>query len=192
MSTEAGWYIGAGVSVSKISAGSFGGLNNASDKFETGSGISLTGGYRFHKTFALELGYVDGGATAYRGTASLFCINGQPCAVDIEQKTNYASVTAVGIFPIAEKWEVFGEAGAVFWNAQSAQSIFSLGESTPTKVDISLDGTDILLGLGLGVMVGEKAHLRLAYTFFDTDSELIGLDKGTGFESFSLELHWRF
>lgn len=186
------WYVGGGLSYTDISAGSFGGLNNGSDRTEADSGFVLTAGYTLNRNFAVEIGYLDAGAPRFESTRGLLCVEPDLCRVKVKQDTDALAVTVVGKLPLGPVWEFYGKAGAVAWDAVADQTLTSAAGGVPVQTRVELSGSDLLIGLGIGLRIASGVRFRLGYEFFDTDDALLAVDRAAGFQQFALEAHWRF
>lgn len=186
------WYLGAGLTYTDISAGSFGGLSNGNDSTDSDTGMLVTAGYAFGRNFAVEIGYLDGGAPRFESSRGLLCNDPDPCRVEVEQDTEALTIAAVGILPLGSVWEFYGKAGVAAWEARADQTLTSPSGDVSIRGRADLDGTHLLLGLGVGAALGPRVRLRLGYEFFDTDDALLAVDRAAGFQQFAAEVHWRF
>ena len=186
------WYVGAGVSYTDISAGSFGGFSNGNDNTDADAGMLLTAGYTFGRNLAVEIAYLDAGAPRFESSRGLLCADPDPCRVEAEQDTEALTVAAVGIVPLGSVWEFYGKAGVAAWEAIADQTLTSPSGDVSIRTRADLDGTDLLLGLGVAAALGPRLKIRLDYEFFDTDDALLAVDRAAGFQQFALEVHWRF
>lgn len=128
------------------------------DKFTWGALL----GWQFHPNLAVELGHlsparlsesVEFGADTY----------------DARMKATGWAASALLSYPFAQRWSVHGRLGAL---------------RAIEKYSVSLDGTrvgsekrrstDLLYGVGVGVMISEAARLRLDYQRAEFDAGDVG------------------
>ena len=149
------WYVGVGFGdvaaayeISDFDDGSISaGLVDNSD-----SAWKIYAGYEFNSHFAIEVGFADlhndvDEKTTFSGisdgTGSRFdSLSGGGVTVDIDDISGYF-VTAIGSLPVTSRFELKAKTGVVVWRAD--QTIVDLNRRS-----VSLDGTDALVGMGLG------------------------------------------
>lgn len=188
-----GWYLGGGAALTNVFANKDIGLYGSSERGSSDTGFVISGGYRFARYVAAEIGWLDGGEPRFD---SLELQANNPIdlvATNIAQKTDALEASVLGILPFFEIWEVYIKGGFAFWDATSRQVLTPVvGE--PTLRQLDRDGTDFLLGIGVGFSFTKNLHLRLEYQAFRTNDELLALtdDREARFDSFAAELHWRF
>jgi len=188
------WYVGGGISANNVFAVESFGLSEFSERGNSDTGFVLVGGYSWHKYVDFEINYIDGGSPSFNSLITEACPGTPPCFIDVVQETKAVSAGVVGSLPFAGIWEVYIKGGVAFWDASSVQVISPLdpGPSTESRIDRS--GTDFMLAVGAGLMVGDRARLRLEYQAFRTDDELLNADSGreARFDVVALALHWFF
>jgi OmpA-OmpF porin, OOP family len=123
----AGWYIGGGIGQSKAKDGctGVGGPGVSCDDKDTA--LKFFGGYQVNRNFAAELGYSDLGKVKASGPGG---------SVDI--KSNAWDLTAIGAFPLANQFSIFGRLG--FYRSETKLSGLASGKK---------DTTDLTYGLGV-------------------------------------------
>jgi opacity protein-like surface antigen len=189
-----GWYLGGGVAATNVFATEDSGFFGSSERGSSDTGFVINSGYRFNRFLAAEIGYLDGGEPSFQTViidpnAASFITH-----VDVIQETEAFEATVVGLLPFFSIWEIYIKGGAVFWDA-SSQQMFTPDTGGPTTTgQADKDGVDFLLGVGLGVTVWKKLHLRFEYQAFRTDDELLALngDREARFDAYIAEIHWRF
>ncbi len=140
---------------------------------EAGS-YGFFGGYRLYRHLAIEGGYVDLGKLAYRETShGTYPPDPNTNPPTPERFTSYSqsfdlqtrglAVSALGIWPLSYRLEVFARGGFIYANNKIEGSIrdefgasFSLGEDTES-------GIHWLAGAGAGMTFAEVYTLRLEY-----------------------------
>ena len=108
---------------------------------DRGTGYKLYGGYQFNKYFALETGYFDLGKFEFTATtAPAGTLRGNI-------KVRGLNFDAVGMFPINEKFSVFGRVELTY--AEAKDSFSGTGLVTAQNSNPSESDTNYKLGLGL-------------------------------------------
>lgn len=138
-----GFYIGGGLGQSDAKDGCDGisGPGVSCDSEDTA--WRLFGGYQLNTNLALELGYTDLGelsATGPGGSASA--------------EATALELSALGMFPIAEGFSLYGKAGVYRGEVDSRASIAGLSASA------SEDNTDFTLGAGVQFDMTRNVALR--------------------------------
>lgn len=151
-SADAPWYLGAGGGQSEFDIGGFD---------DSATGWKFFGGYQFHDSFAVEIGYLDTGEAedSFAGETLTVSADG-------------ATASLVGMLPIGEQFSLHARLGMFFWDVEAK---FDDGFTTFTASD---SGEDLYYGVGAGMKLGETAGLRLEYEIADvedTDVSMISL-----------------
>lgn len=117
------------------------------------SAFKLFGGYQFNKHFALESGYFDLGEFDFVSTT-------QPAGtLSGKIKLKGFNVDAVGIFPVVDKFSVFGRLGLN--HAQAKVNTSSSGAvNAPSKPNPSKNALNHKLGLGAQYSFTDMIGLR--------------------------------
>jgi hypothetical protein len=80
-----------------------------------------------------------------------------------------------------------------FWDGDSEQVLTRVFDNEVTVRNVDESGTNFLLGVGGGVTLGKRWHIRLDYVYFGIDDDLLAL--GGGDDAYSdiatLQLHYR-
>jgi len=188
------WYIGGGISANNVFAVESFGLSEFSERGNSDAGFVLVGGYRWSQYVDFEINYIDGGSPSFNSLITDACPGTPPCFIDVVQETNAVSAGVVGGLPFARVWKIYMKGGVAYWDATSVQVFSPLdpGPSTESRIDRS--GTDFMLAVGVGLVVGERARVRLEYQAFRTEDELLNADSGqeARFDLVALALHWFF
>jgi OmpA-OmpF porin, OOP family len=125
-------------------------------------------GYRFMRFIAVEAAYVDFGKAS-----DTIPLGGGNENVDI--KTTGETLEVVGILPLGDFFEIYGKAGALWWDSKI---------DSPSLSDTN-SGSDNVYGAGARIIVAKKMGFRLEYERFDIkDTKTVYLTT-VGFE-------WRF
>ncbi len=129
-----------------LSQGYIGGFLGQSDigsDFDKSTSYSLLGGYRFNDYIALEASYVNLGEADYKYYSPTIYVDADGW-----------NASVLGILPITEKFELFGNVGFMAWEAG--------GGSGDISVDV-VDGEDFNFGAGLAYNFTDKFSLYGGY-----------------------------
>lgn len=110
------------------------------------TGFKLFGGYKFNRNLTVEGGFVDFGEISASNATS---------SVTVSSDALFAA--AVGILPVSSNFSVFGKLGFFMWDLAA----------TGTAGTFSDDGTDFLIGLGLGFDITERLTIRAEWEDYD-------------------------
>ena len=104
---ETGWYLGGNIGQSKVKDGcsGLGGTGISCDDKDTA--FKILGGYNINRNFAAELGYTDFGKAKASGLG-----------LTDEFKATAWELSAVGSYPVANQFSVFGRLGLYFADAK--------------------------------------------------------------------------
>lgn len=127
------------------------------------SAFGFYGGYRFNTHFAVEGGYMDSGSVAYRAQLR-GNITGVPtdALLNLDSETAGLTVSALGIWPLSYRWEVYGRAGAQF--SSNDFSLYYIDvEQDAKRLQFSNSDVDFYAGLGTSFNFLEIYDVRLEY-----------------------------
>lgn len=161
---HAQWYAGGSVGRSKASLDSglrddqlfdlgFNGASTSVD--DKGTAFRAFGGYRFHRYFAAELGYVDLGRYELRSTVARGSLNSSLRSRGID-------LSALGLLPVGESFTLFGRVGVLA--ARTRSSFSSSGSVALIGGSESERSSGVLYGLGGMADVAPNLALRVEYT----------------------------
>jgi len=112
---------------------------------------------------------------------------------DVDLEVTAVNATVIGILPFARIWEAYIRGGAAFYDASADQRLTpSFGGAT---VERSVDdsGADLLFGIGIGLTLFDRAHVRLEFQSFFIDEDLIAAEADTAsVDTFLLDVQYRF
>jgi OOP family OmpA-OmpF porin len=174
---QRGFYIGLSVGQSKVEIeDSFlptpGGVTASSvSKDETDTGFKLYGGYRIHRNFALEGGWVDLGS--FKATRNVTAPAVGSLSAEIESSGPY--IDALGILPL-QQFNLFAKLGAMYATTKTTLSrtgavVFVPGaNTTPEESEV-----EFKFGLGASYSFTRNLAIRAEYErFFDVGSDETG------------------
>ncbi len=139
------------------------------------SGYGFFGGYRFNTHFAVEGGYVDLGSVSYRANLR-GNITGIPtdAVTNIDTESSGITVSALGVWPLSYRWEVYGRAGALF-SSNEFRLFYDDVEQNPRRDQFSESDVDLLAGIGTSFSFFEIYDVRLEYQrIFDSGDKTTG------------------
>jgi OOP family OmpA-OmpF porin len=164
-----GWYVGG--SVGQTSADLGGSVNPGPgiSVDDSDTGFKVLGGFNIMKFLAVEAAFVDVGQVSVDGTV-------QGIGSSVTAEADGFAVEALGIFPFANKFEVFAKAGLYLWDGDVAISgVGSFGD----------DGTDPTFGLGFGWNAFNRGQVRV-------EAERYTLDFVGDVDMYSVGFNYRF
>jgi OOP family OmpA-OmpF porin len=144
-------------------------LTSSIDDSDTAFG--LAGGYQLNDHFAFEFTYVELGSVEYQASATI--TDGEEVAdadVGLESSADGPVVSALGIFPIGERFSVFGRVGLSLLTAKGTARV-TIGDITDRDSQDS-QKSDPVLGVGAEYSLGKHFAIRLAWDrYFDVGTE---------------------
>jgi hypothetical protein len=190
-----GWYAGGGIGIANVYSYSDTcyGCWGDSDYGDSDFAYTFTGGYRFIPYFAIEASYLDSGTPEW--DQDLVYVGDLNDIFNVDAKLDLTSyqVSVLGIFPFAKIWEVYLRGGMAFWDGDSEQILTRVSDNEVTMRNVDESGANFLLGVGGGVTLGKRWHIRLDYVYFGIDDNLLAL--GSGDDAYSdiatLQVHYR-
>ncbi|HEV8444856.1 MAG TPA: outer membrane beta-barrel protein [Steroidobacteraceae bacterium] len=185
------WYVGLDLGQSKFTGDQ---IRDYSKVDDHSSAYTLKAGYRFVPWFALEGGYTDLGE--FSGDLILFCpaVVGVTCPA-IHQKSSLHGllVNAVGIWPVAEHFQLNASLGAIYRELSVKQE-----SDNGVAYDWTDKDTVVRFGLGMAVPVNPRFEIALDYVEYrdiglaiDMGSNATVVNDGET-SVISLGVRWRF
>jgi OOP family OmpA-OmpF porin len=142
----------------------------SSDLDDSDTAYSLFVGYRFLPYLAVEGAWLDLGEAQYKSSGMVTVFDSvESMTADAATELNWSSsgpvLSALAIWPISDRWEVFGRLGAYFADTELK---FSLAIPDPTEpfsegFSDSDSTTEFIWGLGVDFIFLEKFAARLEY-----------------------------
>jgi hypothetical protein len=121
-------------------------------------------GWRLTEHIAFEGGYMDLGEVVYRDR-STGLVGGLPdpenWAQNVESSTSGIALSALGIWPLSYRWEVYARAGVLISN--NTESVFITDGIGSESLRASKSGADLLAGVGVSFSIVEIYQLRLEF-----------------------------
>ena len=155
-------------------------------------GYSLHAGVRVHRFVALELGYLDTGTIDWNQELVYMPEFNDFYNNRVDFSAQVTELSALGILPLGEAWEVYMRLGAGFWDGQSEQRLDqSFGDRIVTR-SVDDNGTGFLWGLGFGVTLADFFHIRLEFQSVGIDKDVLNAKDATWIDTMLLEGQFRF
>jgi OOP family OmpA-OmpF porin len=158
------------------------GSTSTLDDSDTGFGVA--GGYQLNDYFAFEFAYVDLGRIDYAASATISDgTTTSDAEVAFESTADGPVVSVLGMYPIGERFSVFGRVGISFLEAEGTARITVDG--TTGAASQSSQKSDPVFGVGAEFSLTKYWAVRLAWERYldvgtadvagDTDTDLISL-----------------
>jgi OOP family OmpA-OmpF porin len=139
-------------------------VESLTDSLDTkDSAFGFFAGYRFNSYFAVEGGYMDLGSVKYRAKPR-GNITGVPtdATLNFDSSTAGLNLSALGIWPLSYRWEVYGRAGALF-SSNDFSIYYNDVEQDPRRDQFSNSDVDFYAGIGTSFNFLEIYDVRLEY-----------------------------
>lgn len=144
-------------------------------------GYQAAFGYRFARFIALELGLVQYGELTSELTADVDLGDGNgfvPARFEYAFKVGGPLISAVGILPLGEKFELYGRLGFLFSSVEREFSSRINGQRG-LSYSASGDSQDVVYGVGVNFNINQAYAIRAEYQILDD----VGESGRTGTES---------
>ena len=195
---DEGWYIvgfAGGASAQNVSQGGLDqSLNDVfgatSDLDDSDTGFGLAGGYQVNPYFAAELAYVDLGDISYQANGTV--TNGVDtfdAGLGVEQSASGPVFSILGIWPVGERFSLFGRLGFALMSVDADASVALDGETASESA--GTDRSNMMYGVGGEFSLNRNFGIRLGW---DRYAE-VGSEDLTGdvdIDLFSLGLRYNF
>ncbi|MEM1262829.1 MAG: outer membrane beta-barrel protein [Pseudomonadota bacterium] len=124
------------------------------------TGWSVHAGIPLGDMFAIEIGYTDLGRYS-----ELFVL--PPIATNFDAEI--AGVDAFGVLKLpVGPLNLYGKAGVIFWEAET-EALLEDTFNVPQRFRRDEDGTDLALGIGAEVDIGDNLAVRGEFEWFDVE-----------------------
>lgn len=136
---------------------------------KTSTRPALRWGYRFSPYLAAEVSVLSLGTARYEGTATVNDgVDDLDGALDSELKSRGPTFTAIGSWPLGERFSVDGQAGFYYFKTTQTFS-YRFGSGLDSETDSgerSRREAGVVVGVGGTWSITRAAALRLSYTLF--------------------------
>jgi hypothetical protein len=147
--------------------------NLTSGTEDTDFGYQATFGYRFHRYFAVELGLAQFGSSFSSASADMDFDDGAgvvPVTVKLSYSAGGPVMSAIGILPFNDKFEVFARLGYLFTSTSREFSARVDGD-TNTFGSAKGDSQDPVYGIGFSWHINQVYSVRGEYQQIDSVGE---------------------
>jgi hypothetical protein len=141
---------------------------------DTDIGYQASFGYRFTRFFAAEIGLVQYGqlSSTAKGDVDFGQGNGfEPVSVKLAFNVGGPLFSAVGIWPINDKFELFGRIGYLFASSERVFSSHAQGSSGITG-SAKGDSQEVVYGVGATYNINQVYSVRLEYQKLDNVGDI--------------------
>lgn len=163
---------------------------------ESGDGdtsLSVFAGYRFNRYLAAEVGWFDAGSMGWDQSLVYVPDLLDVYNTDVDLEVTTLNATVIGILPFARIWEAYIRGGAAFYDASADQRLTPSFGGVTVERSVDDSGADFLFGIGIGLTLFERAHVRLEFQSFFIDEDLIAVEEDTAsVDTFLLDVQYRF
>jgi hypothetical protein len=145
-------------------------VNLSSGTQDTDIGYQATFGYRFHRYFAVELGLAQFGSMVSHAKADMDFDDGRgvvPVTVKLSYSAGGPIMSAIGILPINDKFELFARLGYLFTSSEREFTAVVDGESGNFG-SAKGDSQDPVYGLGFSWHINQVYSIRGEYQQLDS------------------------
>ncbi len=158
--------------------------NLSSSTENTDIGYNALFGFRFHRYFAAELGLAQFGELKSTAKADMDFGDGDgfvPSSVSLTFTAGGPMISAIGILPLGDKFELFGRLGYLFTSSERTLSSKVNGQSG-TFGSAKGDSQDPVYGIGFSYLINQVYSIRAEYQKLDQ----LGQENRTGAEDLSV------
>ena len=165
-------------------------VDATSDLDDSDTGFGLAGGYQVNPYFAAELAYVDLGDISYQANGTV--TNGVDtfdAGLGVEQSASGPVFSILGIWPVGERFSLFGRLGFALMSVDADASVALDGETASESA--GTDRSNMMYGVGGEFSLNRNFGIRLGW---DRYAE-VGSEDLTGdvdIDLFSLGLRYNF
>ena len=165
-------------------------VDATSDLDDSDTGFGLAGGYQVNPYFAAELAYVDLGDISYQANGTVTDgVDTFDAGLGVDQSASGPVFSILGIWPIGERFSVFGRVGLALMSVDADVTVALDGESASQSA--GTDRSNMMYGVGGEFSFNRKFGIRLGW---DRYAE-VGSEDLTGdvdIDLFSLGLRYNF
>ena len=165
-------------------------VDATSDLDDSDTGFGLAGGYQVNPYFAAELAYVDLGDISYQANGTVTDgVDTFDAGLGVEQSASGPVFSILGIWPVGERFSLFGRLGFALMSVDADASVALDGETASESA--GTDRSNMMYGVGGEFSLNRNFGIRLGW---DRYAE-VGSEDLTGdvdIDLFSLGLRYNF
>ena len=192
-STVHGFYAGAGIGDAEPTSWDNDYWYSDIDSGDSDTSVSVFAGYHFNPYLAAEVGWFDAGTMGWDQSLVYVPELLDFYNTDVDLEVTAVNATVIGILPFARIWEGYIRGGLAFYDANANQRLTPSYGGTPVERSVDDSGADFLFGIGIGVTLFERAHVRLEFQSFFVDEDLIVAEDDTAsVDTLLLDVQYRF
>jgi OOP family OmpA-OmpF porin len=150
-------YLGGSVGQTDFDSEITSGLITSGSVDTKDTAFKLFGGYMFNRNFGVEAAYVNLGEASYSGMFDLDPVTGG------KVEASGFNISALGSFPMAPTFSVFGKIGLFIWEAEATDITGGVPFSQKN------DGTDLSFGIGVSYDFARNLSVRGEWERFTLD-----------------------
>lgn len=137
-------------------------VDATSDLDDSDTGFGLVGGYQVNPYFAAELAYVDLGDTSYEANGTVTDgIDTFDAAFGVNQSASGPVFSLLGMWPIGERFSVFGRFGVALMSVDADVDVTIDGETASDSA--GTDRSNLVYGVGGEFSFNRKFGVRLGW-----------------------------
>jgi opacity protein-like surface antigen len=127
-------------------------------------GYAAQFGYRFNRFIAMEFALAQYGELVSHARADIDPGDGSsvPAAVDLKFHVGGPKISAIGILPLNNKFEIFGQVGVLFAASEREFQIRINGDPN-TFGSVKVDSTEMVLSVGAAWHFNQMYTMRVQY-----------------------------
>ena len=137
-------------------------VDATSDLDDSDTGFGLAGGYQVNPYFAAELAYVDLGDTSYQANGTVTDgVDIFDAGLGLDQSASGPVFSILGIWPIGERFSVFGRVGLALMSVDADVNVSIDGESASDSA--GTDRSNMVYGIGGEYSFNRKFGVRIGW-----------------------------
>jgi OOP family OmpA-OmpF porin len=158
------WYAGGSIGQSKVKFDDSvvavpGAATSIVAKDETDTAYKLYTGYRFNPNIAVEGGWIDFGKFRIRRDVNLPFLG----SAQLEMKVSGWNIDAVGMFPVGNRFSLFGRLGGLYSTAKTSRTGTGAVTVAPGVASAKKSEFDLHWGLGASYDFSRTVAVRAEY-----------------------------
>ena len=137
-------------------------VDATSDLDDSDTGFGLAGGYQVNPYFAAELAYVDLGDISYQANGTVTDgVDTFDAGLGIEQSASGPVFSVLGIWPIGERFSLFGRVGLALMSVDADVNVSIDGETASDSA--GTDRSNMVYGIGGEFSLNRNFGVRIGW-----------------------------